>query len=180
MRLNWSLLRDFVNGKNIKRANDFLQQVANGINMISYPGITAEFAGDTAPDGWLLCDGAAISRTTYAALFAVIGTKYGVGDGSTTFNVPNIKGKGVVGYNSAEAEFDTLGKTGGEKAHTLTVTEIPAHTHGYKETNYPSAGGNDINGRYENGTYPQTQSTGGGGAHNNLQPYIVLNHIIKT
>src|SRR5215467_6824657 len=83
----------------------------------------------TAPLGWILCDGAAISRTTYAALFAVIGTTYGVGDGSTTFNLPNCKGRIPVGFDSGQTEFNALGKTGGEKTHTLTVAELATHDH---------------------------------------------------
>ena len=87
----------------------------------------------TPPTGYLLCDGAAISRATYAALFAVIGTIYGVGDGSTTFNLPNLKHRMPVGLDSAEAGCDTLGETGGAFAHTHSTPNhqhtIPTHTH---------------------------------------------------
>lgn len=75
------------------------------------------------PAGYLPCDGAAVSRVTYASLFAVIGTVFGTGDGSTTFNVPNIKGKVIFGYKSSDASFDALGETGGQKTINL------AHTH---------------------------------------------------
>lgn len=92
-------------------------------------GAVSSFAGSSAPTGWLLCDGSAVSRTTYADLYAVIGTTYGVGDGSTTFNVPNAKGKMVVGYDSTDTSFDALGETGGAKTNTLTTTQLPAHTH---------------------------------------------------
>ena len=103
-------------------------------SVVGIPGITGEikiWTTGTAPTNWLICNGAAISRTTYANLFAVIGTVYGVGDGSTTFNIPNLKGKVVVGFNSAETEFDALGETGGAKTHTLTSAQsgVPAHTH---------------------------------------------------
>lgn len=93
------------------------------------PGVMDDYAGSSAPSGWLMCDGAAVDRTTYAALFAVIGTTYGSGNGSTTFNVPNCKGKVTVGYNSAEAEFDSLGETGGVKTVTLASSEMPVHNH---------------------------------------------------
>ena len=83
---------------------------------------------DSAPTGWLICQGQAVSRITYSALFAVIGTTYGVGDNSTTFNLPNAKGKVAVGKD-ATAEFDTLGETGGANTHTLSTTEMPGHTH---------------------------------------------------
>ena len=92
-------------------------------------GTIMEWPSDTAPVNYLLCDGQAVSRTTYSLLFSKIGTLYGGGDGATTFNVPNIKGRAAVGKDASQTEFDTLGETGGEKAHTLTVAEIPAHQH---------------------------------------------------
>ena len=92
-------------------------------------GSITQFAGASAPTGWLSCDGANVSRTTYAALFAVVGTTYGVGDGSTTFGLPNMKGRIPVGYDSSQSEFDALGETGGAKTHTLTTSEMPSHTH---------------------------------------------------
>lgn len=93
------------------------------------PGTVNMFAGASAPTGYLLCNGAAVSRTTYADLFAAIGTTYGAGNGTSTFNVPNVKGRVPVGLDSAQTEFDTLGETGGSKTHTLTTAEMPVHTH---------------------------------------------------
>lgn len=145
-------------------------------------GVISMFGGAAAPTGWLLCNGAAISRTTYAALFTAIGTAYGTGDGSTTFNVPDLKGKVPAGYNSAETEFNTLGKTGGEKTHTLSVAEMPAHKHKHTEV---TSGGSGYNGLFATNTghefvnYNYISDEGGNGAHNNLQPYIALNFIIK-
>lgn len=138
----------------------------------------------SAPLGYLLADGSAVSRSTYAALFALISTTYGTGDGATTFNVPNLKGKVIVGYNSAETEFDALGETGGAKTHTLTIPEMPAHTHGNKGNSAATGGGymvpQQLNATTDVAFSNSTASTGGGGAHNNLQPYIALNYIIKT
>lgn len=83
------------------------------------------FAGSTAPEGYLVCDGSAVSRSTYADLFDAIGTTYGYGDGETTFNVPDIMGRVAVGASSTY----TLASTGGEETHVLTDQEIPSHTH---------------------------------------------------
>lgn len=101
------------------------------------------YAGSSAPTGWLICDGHAVSRETYSKLFGVIGTTYGSGDGSTTFNLPNLNGrvplgKGEIAENtstywgsvSASEVNCPLGERGGEAWHTLTTNQIPAHTHG--------------------------------------------------
>lgn len=88
-------------------------------------GIVMPFAGTTAPQGCLLCDGSAISRTTYAALFAVIGTTYGAGDGETTFNIPDLSGRVVIGVSNTHS----LGTTGGSETVTLTDDQLPAHSH---------------------------------------------------
>lgn len=103
--------------------------VMNQIGLLPPVGSVSTYAGSQAPTGYILCDGSAISRTVYHALFQVIGTTYGSGDGSTTFNVPNLKGKFVVGFDSAQTEFDNLSETGGAKTHTLTIAEMPAHNH---------------------------------------------------
>lgn len=89
-------------------------------------GVMVDYGGTSAPSGWLLCNGAAISRTTYAALFAAIGTAYGTGDGSTTFNIPDRRGKFSLGL-AASGTGSTLGGTGGSIDHTHSV---PAHYHG--------------------------------------------------
>ena len=88
-------------------------------------GIIMPFAGTTAPEGYLMCDGSAVSRTTYATLFGVIGTTFGAGDGSTTFNVPDISGRVPLGVSSTHL----LGSTGGSETVTLTEQELPAHVH---------------------------------------------------
>ncbi len=143
-------------------------------------GVMLPFGGSSAPVGYLLCDGAEVSRTTYARLFAVIGTTYGPGDGSATFNLPNLKGKMPVGLDGAQAEFDVLGETGGERAHTLTVGEIPSHTHEQADGVAATFGSGSASGSAGSATPKYTTGAEGGGQpHNNLPPYLVVNYIIK-
>lgn len=145
-------------------------------------GAILDFAGGSAPEGWLLCDGSEVSRTTYADLFAVIGTVYGSGDGATTFTLPNTKGKVTVGRDPADADFSDAGDTGGAKTHTLALDETPAHTHSLTFAGstsgggQPTAAGNGNDGAF--GAF-NTTSAGGGSAHNNLQPFITFPKIIK-
>lgn len=146
-------------------------------------GIIA-FASDTIPSGWLLCDGRAVSRTEYAELFKVIGTKHGSGNGSTTFNLPNPKGRTLVGKDSTDTDFNELGKTGGEKTHTLTVDEMPSHKHELI-VNKQQGGANAALQPTWGTAFSSTDSgsilaTGGDQPHNNLQPHIVTNFIIKA
>ena len=88
-------------------------------------GMIYMFAGSVAPQGYLVCDGSEVSRTTYAALFAAIGTTFGAGDESTTFNLPNLSGRVAIGASASHA----LASTGGEEEHTLLAAEMPTHSH---------------------------------------------------
>ena len=153
-------------------------------------GSVVAYAGSVAPSGYLLCDGSAVSRSTYAKLFAIIGTTYGSGNGSTTFNVPDLRGRVAVGKNAGS--FASLGATGGEENHTMTINEMPAHKHTTSVnsdvepaniTGYAAAGHSVFVGTdrvFTTKNYDSAmQTTGGGAPFNNLQPYIVLNQIIK-
>lgn len=159
---------------------------AGSTNLAGMIQLTAAAA---APAGWLICDGSAVSRTTYSKLFTALGTTYGAGNGSTTFNLPNLKGRIPAGLDTSQAEFATRGQTGGEKYHPLTVDEMPVHNHiapshkssleagGYGLT---QTGGFQDRPHVDGATVAATNNAGGGQAHNNLQPYLVLNYIIKT
>jgi len=102
-------------------------------------GTIVQYAGTSAPSGWLLCYGQPVSRTTYSGLFVAISTTYGVGDGSTTFNLPDLRGRTLIGKDNmggssanvvTAAQADTLGGVNGEENHTLSVAEMPTHDHG--------------------------------------------------
>ena len=151
------------------------------INEIPIGGVVEYPINGAIPDGWLECDGSVVSRTTYSALFAKIGTEFGEGDGSTTFGLPNMKGKVSVGLDISDSDFGVIGKTGGEKAHTTTVSEMPSHRH---KTRYGDTVGGDGTGyAYSNTTgtsYQIVEAEGGNQPHNNLQPYFVTKFIIKA
>jgi microcystin-dependent protein len=146
-------------------------------------GSIIQWSSNTAPANWLVCDGAAVSRATFSSLFAVIGTTYGVGNGSTTFNLPDLRGRVAVGRDGSQTEFDVLGETGGAKTHTLTINEMPSHEHGIRGGwGAGSLGAGEFRADSNNPAtrWANTVATGGGGAHNNLQPYLVTNYIIKA
>lgn len=184
-------------------------------------GTVFDFAGSTAPTGWLLCYGQAVSRTTYADLYAAIGTTYGTGDGSTTFNLPDLRGRAVAGKDDMGGSAanritsagsgitgTTLGSSGGTQTHTLQTAELAAHTHanaltdnnhthvsvsqttfGSGNSAYSGGGGAAVGNTgpvFTTGTpsvAPMSltnASAGSGNAHQNTQPTIILNKIIKT
>jgi microcystin-dependent protein len=224
---------------------------------VSVPaGVISQFAGSTAPSGYLLCTGQEVAISSFGQLYSVIQTNYGTltngsgGAGTTHFRLPNLQGRIPVGRDSTQTEFDVLGESGGQKAVTLDVTQMPSHTHIQDSHNHaqnshshtfsatttggahvhqitltnnagvggafdtPARGaagtGNDPNFRTGSeadspnygstqgthvhsisgttssptatniGATATNQNTGGGLAHNNLQPYIVVNYIIKT
>jgi microcystin-dependent protein len=132
-------------------------------------GSIMAFISTSAPSGWLICDGSAVSRTTYSALFAIIGTTFGVGDGVNTFNLPNTQGRMLVAYNSADTNFDSIGETGGNKNVTLTTNELPAHTHtgttnsNGSHTHTFEMSKDDDNGSHNNGQYPVGDANEGPG-----------------
>lgn len=154
---------------------------------LSPTGTLMAYASTTAPDGWLLADGSAVSRTTYADLYSLLGTSYGVGDGSTTFNLPDVRGRAIVMASSTQSALQgldraTLGATGTTTSHTLTSDQMPVHVHDVAGI-FKDGGGSTGTGTSDQtnqlpGTVTST-SAGGGAAHNILDPYIILNYIIK-
>ena len=157
-------------------------------------GVVQMWAGKASPAGWLLCQGQAVSRTTYAALYAVCGTAYGTGDGSSTFNLPDLRARMPIGLSGSGA-FNALGNAGGEENHTLNTEEMPSHGHtltagarmpklGVWLTNMAGGTGwpaiSSTNGNDGNLGIASASNTGGGGAHNNMPPYMVMNFIIKA
>lgn len=149
-------------------------------------GMVADWAGaaGSIPAGWLLCDGAAVSRATYASLFAAIGTTFGVGDGTTTFNLPNLGGRVRVGYvagGDGDGDYGTVGDAGGAKRLPLENVDTGggAHVHQYLR---PADGANTDS--YEETPAHKhavaTPAVSAGSQHENRQPYVVFATIIKT
>jgi microcystin-dependent protein len=184
----------------------------SGANLIDVEGVNTgiiiPWTDSTAPSGFLECNGAAVSRVTYAALFTVIGTTYGSGNGSTTFDLPNLSDSVVLSRSPTKALASTGGantvtQTGNTSVTagntTLTTAQLPAHTHTNAAGTVENTGDNNSTGmgqsaaRSPSTTYNQPP-TGGGGSHNHpvssssftgnaksvLQPYITLMYVIKT
>jgi microcystin-dependent protein len=216
-----------------------MRQLVPGLTSLSSPaggnpiGEVKGYAGEGDPDGWhMLCDGRAISRTTYALLFAVIGTKYGAGNGTTTFNIPDLRGRVLVGPDNMGTAMgaagrvsssNAIGQSSGSATHTMTEGEMPSHVHtitdlGHKhsyidpghnhgertgsrflianaggdgsDVSHASGGGSESTHETANsftGLLIETAKTGitinakgGGAAFNIMQPYQVLNSIIRV
>lgn len=175
-----------LNDVNINRLQQLIKQDIQGaVSGDTLPiGVIMPFGSDTIPENWLLCNGQTVSRTDYQELFNIIGTTYGSGDGFTTFNLPDLQGKIPVGKDENDTDFDTLGNTGGEKEHTLTINEMPSHNH--QSSNYFEGSGG-TSGVWAvrslanlTGYKDSSSQTGGNQPHNILQPYIVQNYIIKA
>jgi microcystin-dependent protein len=185
----------------ITNGNSIVSSVVVPASPLMPSGTVLDFAGATAPVGFLLCDGAAVSRSTYSDLFAAIGTIWGVGDGTTTFNLPNFNGRATIGSGTYTDLVDStvtrsIAQTLGAASHILTVPQMPSHNHTQNpHEHYMSQGTINQNngGPYDDPGYIFTgtdtattavtatnNSTGGGLSHNNMQPSVVVLKMIKT
>lgn len=162
------------------------------------PGTVWAYAGSIAPTGWQFCDGAPLSRSAFSALFAVVGTDFGAGLGDgLTFSKPDLRGRVIVGVGTGTGG-GASGTTGtapsggsslfawlrgawrGNDTHTLSLTEIPAHTHTYdRRSTTGTFTGPGANG-WDGVTTTNTGSAGSGAAHNIMQASLCMNYIIKT
>lgn len=161
-------------------------------------GVLYPYAGSTAPSGYLLCDGSAISRTTYSALFAVLSTTYGAGDGSTTFNLPDCRGRMPVGAGNDGTAANNATRTRGDKGgdtrmptHNHSITD-PGHVHTYGVYGGSFSGGGAAASNFTPYGLAENRSTSnnstnitgtnnqGSGTGENMPPFVVTNYIIKT
>ena len=212
-----NLWYDSLTGKTYIYYDSFWVEVGNTgavdltADMVIPAGMIMPTAGSVEPSGWLYCYGQNLSRTTYARLFTAVGTTYGVGDGSTTFGMPDLRGRTIAGKDNMGGTTasrltaagsgitgTTLGNTGGTETHALTIAQLATHTHtqnshshGIDVRNVDLAAGNaSVQGSHAaatwggvggvNSTTATNQNTGSGTAHQNTQPTIILNYLIKT
>ena len=180
---------DKANSANVVAVSAF-----NAANTGTPAGVIMPYAGSSEPSGWLFCSGNAVSRTTYSGLFSAIGTTYGPGDNSTTFNLPDLRGRVIAGRDdmggtaalrvtdsgsnaNSGIAGTTLGANGGTQTHILTTAQLPtfnmrsttATSSPAHSDSVPLPVADDVN-----------VTVGENYPHLNMQPTIILNYIIKT
>ena len=186
---------------NITAAN-FIGNGSNLTGLVTLPsGVVLPYGGTSAPSGFILADGSSLSRTTFAALFAIFGTTYG-SDSGTTFTVPDLRGRVVAGQDdmggasanrltglSGGVNGDTLGGAGGAETHLLTGVQsgVAAHNHAYVagttnlvDGRQQEGGGDPLTDLPTSKNTSANSATDASQAHNNVQPTFILNYIIKT
>ena len=137
-------------------------KLRRAINNALPVGTTIEYSGTVAPDGFLVENGSAVSRSTYADLYSAIGTQYGSGNGSTTFNIPDSRRRTAIGAGGTQISGPgtNVGDTGGSETHTLSVSQMPSHSHGDGSLSASSAG------RHSHGDGSLSASSAGSHRHN--------------
>jgi len=165
-------------------------------------GTIVPWSAASLPSGFLECNGVAVSRSTYSALFGIVGTTYGAGDGSTTFNTPDLQDNTPVGKSGTKALASTggantvsaTGNVGGSTANaTLTEAQLASHTHGLPGHTVGGGPSNGIGFGYQRNAVNASGTKGSGTGHSHnmsatfsgtassvLQPYLTLIYIIKT
>lgn len=212
---SWRALENtsLLSANNTFTGNNTFNGVLNGTGVTTLVpiGVVLPYAGSSAPTGYLLCDGTAVSRMTYSALFSAIGTTYGTGDGSTTFNLPDLRGRVVAGKDnmggtsanrltdqSGGVDGDVLGDVGGSETHTLTDDESRLVSTRYRYLKNSSVTSDEVDATMPKeggqidiktaGHQYDTNPTAGfrinatvnsADPHNNVQPTIILNYIIR-
>lgn len=169
----------------LNQLENTLIQIERKIDMVIQPGdFILTGAHITERQGFLLMDGSAISRVYYAALFDAIGTQFGKGDGSTTFNLPNFNRRTLVGAGGEASDIlgNIVGSSGGEEKHTMTLNELARHNHQSAEGLFivKSEAGGYAGGEYSVRFQETTDSTGLSQPFNVMQPSLVVNGFIKT
>lgn len=179
-------------------SNEFIRDVTA---TLIPSGMVIPYLSDITPTGWLMCNGGTVSRITYANLFAVVGTRYGAGDGATTFNLPDFRGRALIGSGQGSGlTLRSLGDDVGEESHILTVPELAGHTHIVNNADraddtqvnwsHFDASGESFSTDVQKPIQPtnagSTQTTlvaasaGGDVGHNTMQPSSVVSWLVKT
>lgn len=162
-------------------------------------GSIQPYGGGAAPASWLVCDGSVLSQTTYASLFASIGSAFNIGgEGAGNFRMPDYRGRTPLGFGTGTGlSARSIGQSFGEETHLLSVPEMPSHGHSVFDAGHShtgpnlSAAGNSqaggdgrqigsVGGISTNAANIQQSNAGGGGSHNNMQPSLVCNLMMKV
>lgn len=187
---NLDVSGDLTVGKDLHAKNFYASgnYYLNNYLLVPY-GTIIQSAAVNIPDGWLVCDGSLLTCSEYPDLFDALGYTYGGAD--LSFNIPDLRGRAVIGTGHGSGlSTRILGATGGEESHTLTINEMPSHSHEIIRKSNPDSGAFDTDNinnfessasttdRENLGNFT-TLTKGGSSSHNNMQPFLVLNYLIK-